>query len=282
MSLILEALKKSEAERQLGRAPGLMTPMSAKRGRRGLSPWWGIGALALMIAAGAAWLVLREAPGKIAEAPPQTAAAPSVIAAAPGDSGAAPESAAPALVDTPPSAPEGPATAPIAANPPQQRVPTPSPALLPSDPEFPSVERESLPVSPTATAAPPTVAPAPLEPREAIAPAETIAPSSPAETAPLPTVDATPAPTPTPAEPEPDLESLPALGELLPAERDALPALKMTMHVYNAAPDKRFVLIDGHRHREGDRLAPSLTLSEIRRDGAVIDFNGRRFLIRRP
>jgi general secretion pathway protein B len=280
MSLILEALKKSEAERQLGRAPGLMTPMSAKRGRRGLSPWWGIGALAVMITAGATWLVSREAPMKIADPPLQPVAAPSVIAAAPTENVIAPEPATPASSDAPPSAPEQSATAPITANPPQEPIPAPSPALMPSDPEFPSVERESLPVSPPATPKPPTVAPAPLEPRKAIAPVEAIASPSPVETAPLPTVDATPAPAATP--PEPELESLPALGELLPVERDALPALKMTMHVYNAEPDKRFVLIDGHRHREGDRLAPSLTLSEIRRDGAVLDFNGRRFLIRRP
>ena len=31
MSLILEALKKSEAERRLGQAPGLMTPMLRRR-----------------------------------------------------------------------------------------------------------------------------------------------------------------------------------------------------------------------------------------------------------
>jgi general secretion pathway protein B len=51
MSLILEALKKSEAERQLGRAPGLTTPMPLfeRRPRR----FWISGVvLALAAAAG--------------------------------------------------------------------------------------------------------------------------------------------------------------------------------------------------------------------------------------
>jgi general secretion pathway protein B len=41
MSLILEALKKSEAERRLGRAPGLSTPMPSFRRRRRNLMWPG-------------------------------------------------------------------------------------------------------------------------------------------------------------------------------------------------------------------------------------------------
>ncbi|MGA9421458.1 MAG: hypothetical protein WBW61_03790, partial [Rhodanobacteraceae bacterium] len=58
MSLILEALKKSEHQRRLGEVPHLGTPISARR-RRG--NWLPI--LAVMIAAAIAlggWLVLRS------------------------------------------------------------------------------------------------------------------------------------------------------------------------------------------------------------------------------
>ena len=68
----------------------------------------------------------------------------------------------------------------------------------------------------------------------------------------------------------------------MPGVRAALPALKLSMHVYTAAPEGRFVLIDGKRHVQGDRIAASLTVAEIRRDGAVLDFDGTRFLVPRP
>src|SRR5688500_14815166 len=63
MSLILDALKKSEAERQLGRAPGLTSPMPLRRGETGeraRSPlryalWLAIVAMAIA----AAWWLAR-------------------------------------------------------------------------------------------------------------------------------------------------------------------------------------------------------------------------------
>jgi general secretion pathway protein B len=75
---------------------------------------------------------------------------------------------------------------------------------------------------------------------------------------------------------------LPTLAELMPAVRGALPVLKLTMHVYSADPAGRFVLIDGKRLVQGDGIGASLTLSEIRRDGAVLDYAGKRFLVPRP
>jgi len=42
------------------------------------------------------------------------------------------------------------------------------------------------------------------------------------------------------------------------------------------------VLIDGRRRSEGDRLGEGLVLEQIRRDGAVLNLQGRRFLLPRP
>ena len=56
MSLILEALKKSEARRRLGEAPDLDTPFAAQRRRRSPLPFI---AAAIVIAAGAGWWLLR-------------------------------------------------------------------------------------------------------------------------------------------------------------------------------------------------------------------------------
>ena len=85
---------------------------------------------------------------------------------------------------------------------------------------------------------------------------------------------------PTPAAEE-TLEHLPRLVDLPPGERDALPPLKLTMHVFAADAAARFVLVDGQRLAQGERLSPTLTLREIRRDGAVFESDGRRFLVPR-
>ncbi|MBB5209587.1 general secretion pathway protein GspB [Chiayiivirga flava] len=249
MSLILEALKKSEAERRLGQVPGLMTPVQRTATRR--RPTWPL-LLALLVllalAAALAWWWLRGAPSA-----PEPAAAPAPSAAAP----------APAARDAAPT-PTTPTT------PARATAPPPQTAELPSDPDFVSTERESRPVP--ANSAPP-VDPAPAASRPA-APA----PAPPVATA--PPVAAPPAPA-IPAVPDEPLDMLPRLVDLSAAERDALPPLKLTMHVYAADPAARFVLIDGQRLREGDRLSRALAVSEIRRDGAVLEFDGRRFLIPR-
>jgi general secretion pathway protein B len=67
MSLILEALKKSEAKRRLGAAPDLGTPFAARRRRSPIVP---VVVAVLAVAALAWWVVRRPAP----EAPVQTAA----------------------------------------------------------------------------------------------------------------------------------------------------------------------------------------------------------------
>lgn len=72
MSLILEALKKSEARRQLGEAPGLGTPFTVARRRRSPLPVIGI---VILAAAGFGWYYLRTKPavvptGEVAAAKP--------------------------------------------------------------------------------------------------------------------------------------------------------------------------------------------------------------------
>ncbi len=55
MSLILEALKKSEAQRRLGVAPDIGTAVTARRRRRSLAPWLLL-AIVLLVLGGAWWL----------------------------------------------------------------------------------------------------------------------------------------------------------------------------------------------------------------------------------
>lgn len=58
--------------------------------------------------------------------------------------------------------------------------------------------------------------------------------------------------------------------------RAEFPALSVDVHVYNADPQRRFVLINGKRYREGDPLAEGPRLAEIVPDGMVVDWRGER------
>ena len=180
---------------------------------------------------------------------------------------------------------------------------SPRTALPPQDPQFRSVERESA-VLPAGAALPPQAVPPAEAPVSVPAPpAATRTTSATAATATTAadaamaspagsTVAGTAAPaladttTDTPAgsagaavQAEP---ALPGLRDLPADARAALPPLNMSMHVYAETPGERFVLIDGRRYSEGMALAPDLLLHEVRRDGVVLEFRGRRFLLPRP
>jgi general secretion pathway protein B len=75
MSLILEALKKSEANRRLGQAPDLGTPFTPAR--HGRNPVWALLVIVLALGAGLWWWFGRATPA------PTPATAVSVVAAAP-------------------------------------------------------------------------------------------------------------------------------------------------------------------------------------------------------
>lgn len=265
MSLILDALKKSEAERRLGQVPGLMTPVQRVTPRRRIAwPAMLLSALVL-VGAGAAvawwWMPPRSARDMTASevhAPAPTPAA--------------------ATVERAPEAAPAPAT-PRTATPSAPRAPSApaTPTELPSDPDFVSTERESLPIAAQTRPSHDTASPPPRS--KPTAPAATTAVPAPPSQASEPVL-----PVPTrvaPAEPDAAQDVLPRLVDLPAEERQALPPLKLSMHVYTAEAASRFVVIDGQRLTEGARMANGLTLTTIRRDGAVFEFNGRRFLVPR-
>lgn len=278
MSLILEALRKSEAERQIGRAPGLLTPMSMTAVQPPRGRWWRVSLLVtlVVIAIALAWWWGRNGQSRAndtnppgvasADAPaPNQASNPTLaVAAAANDEQAAPASAA--TIATPP-----PVTRPL---------PSAGPADFPSDPDFQSTERESLPLPAPVSAPPPiTAAPAPAAPRTAAPVIDAAPTAAPTRMTPSETDLATTAPTTTVLLEVPAATPLSALSQ---TERAGLPPLRLSMHVFNAEPSRRFVMIDGHRRIEGDTLAEQITLTEIRREGALVDIRGRRVLIERP
>ncbi len=68
--------------------------------------------------------------------------------------------------------------------------------------------------------------------------------------------------------------------ELPQGVRDSLPELRITVLVYAESPEDRFLLADGMRLVEKDELQSGLVLEEIRRDGAVFLYRNYRFLVK--
>ena len=222
MSLILEALKKSEAERRRGQSPDLFgAALGTPPPRREVPRVWPLLLLGLILLA-SAWMIWsggsRGEPVPPADAPiPESAPANAASLEAP------------------------PARSPVAPTAPSRPVPTANEARHGRKPTPPDASRSPLP---------PAFVPAPDA-----------------------SADVEPAPPPE--------EALPTLSALEAGSRAALPPLKLSMHVYADDPAKRFAIIDGQRIGEGALLAGGVVES-IRRDGVVININGRRLLLPKP
>ena len=205
MSYILEALKKAQAERELGSAPTIhAAPIHAASVRSAASRkplLLGLGAGALF-AGVVAFAMLRPS------VPP--APQPRVVAAAP------------------------PAPAPVAA--PPAPVPVPKP--------------------PAVAVKPPPPKPQP-KPEAAPGPAHYPAPAAP---------------------PEPVVEdTTPPLSQLPEAIQREVPQIAVGGYIYSANPADRLLLIDKVLRREGEEVAPGLTLEKLLPKAAVMNYRGYRY-----
>jgi general secretion pathway protein B len=263
MSFILDALKKSELERQRQSIPGLMdSPAAAARPR---FPLWAVALVALLginlvvlvmvLTRGAApaWLGGRavdvpEAARHATAPAASTSASPSASTSAPPPATwSAPSSAPPsALTSGPPSTSPPAAAAPAGASPADHFSP------LDAAPVY-------APEIPTEDARPP-------------APAGDIAPRHAART---------PDPVLTQDDDEPNNGVLPSISEINLAGDQALPDLHLDVHVYATKPTERFVYINMRKYREGATLAEGPRVERIRRDGVVLSYRGLRFVLPR-
>lgn len=77
-------------------------------------------------------------------------------------------------------------------------------------------------------------------------------------------------------------EAPPAAIENVPAQgASGLPELSVDLHIYAADPAKRAVFINGRRYVQGARIKEGPMVEEITREGAVLSYHGRRFLLPR-
>jgi len=62
--------------------------------------------------------------------------------------------------------------------------------------------------------------------------------------------------------------------------REGLPDLRISVLVYAELPENRFVLVNGERLLEGQETADGLLLEEIRRDRAIFNYRNYRFYLK--
>lgn len=288
MSILLDALKKSEQQRQLGKTPTIHSPGEETVADGGAGrPWIALGLMALATVAMAwvGWQQLREPPGLEPAEPALAAELPADASPAAAAESAVPESsAAPEGAST--GTPAGSPAEPVVARRPQLVRQAPRTPVESFAPDTDKLENES--------AMPPDeVAQSDSQPSEVSrsvrdyeAPAPEAGDSVPA---PAPASDARVADAreperaggsqPAAAAEEPGASRPISYWELPQGVRDSLPELRITVLVYAERPEDRFVLIAGQRVVEKEQLGEGVVLEEIRRDGAVFEYRKYRFLV---
>ena len=74
-------------------------------------------------------------------------------------------------------------------------------------------------------------------------------------------------------------EGVPLYQEAAAAPGTHIPPLRLDLHVYAERPQDRFVMINMRKLHEGDTLPEGVRVETITNDGAVLSFNGSRFLL---
>jgi len=259
MSFILDALKKSESDRQRQSGPALFEVKVAPPRTR--LPLWALAIAALLVVnlAIVMWMVMRHPVRAAAEE-----AAPGAVTAA---AVSAPAATAPA-----PSVPAAPATtsAPVAPDAAALASPTAVATRVPA-------AGGGVPAAPPSSGATETAA--------ATAPAAQRGGS------------VTAADESNPDDYAPAQEHAAAglanhvkrgTAEGVPLYQDAsatpgtqIPPLRLDLHVFAMRPQDRFVMINMHKVHEGDTLPEGVHVDSITPDGAILSYNGSRFLLPR-
>ena len=82
--------------------------------------------------------------------------------------------------------------------------------------------------------------------------------------------------------PTTDSGNLPTAWRDLPlSQRKDLPHPRLDVHVYDADPRRRFVMIEVQKYREGDVLPDGSELERIHVDGIILVSRGQRYSLPR-
>jgi len=241
MSYILEALKKSEQQRELGRVPGI-TSVHENTAKSVSGKWlWLIVAILLL---NAGLLVLLLWPDS--EPEPVTTSAPirEPVQLRRDRPAVAPLVSQPPVLENPaPRAPQAARIAPLPAAPaaaPVKTETTAKPVL-----QEPAMAAAVLPAQPQAEQ------PQVEQPQ--------------AEQPPRPAVKA-------------DAPALPVWPQIPTHLFQQLSGnLRLDVHVFSDQPQKSFVLINMRKYRQGEKLQEGPQLDEITAEGVILSFSGQRF-----
>lgn len=265
MSFILDALRKSEHERERSALPGISDAPIVKPPPSKL-PWILGGVGLLLVLNVIVLLVVLLRPAKT-EAPTDAADARAPAASpAPGSStvpaGATTGATVPEMQGIPGALPV-PATAARDVRPLTAEADGADAAAEPLD--VPPIERDPTLYE---DAAPAVIAP-PRTPRPAVVRAAEPPVDAPARELPR-------------AAPPARTTGVPSIDDLAPQATAGLPQLSINLHVYSSEPAQRFVMLNGRRYVDGAQLQEGPTLERITPDGVILNHRGLRFLLPRP
>lgn len=287
MSYILEALKKSQQERELGQVPTLdATGLFVEDREPVETHHWalfavGLAALAVVIALYAAFrgtqpgpvvpMTTLETPG-VEPAPVFHPAAPQALEPDP----VAADTASRPLVEPPPPKSPQPRPTPPESSP----VGRAAPPSRPVDPDVDSdwerdllrqleAEQAAMNAAREILMEPPRTGPVPDDLVQDI---ETFKQQLRREQGMPP-----PASRRAPVE----IRGDPTRLKLTPQQQAALPGYLMTVHVYDPDVAKRFVVINALRYREGEETREGLRVERILQEGAVLSYLGNPFYVPR-
>jgi general secretion pathway protein B len=246
MSLILDALKKSEAQRQRGQIPTLATPSMRPSGvyeEKSASKkwlWLSIVLIALMLGMAGMWW--KQTQKTMAPLPTPTAVMPAAVT--------------PTAVT-----PTAPITTSSTVTFPDKKI-----AEKKDAPSTKKVDADAASVKPAAETAP-------SDSKKTAAPANTTAFTDPPKQANNET--------PTSSSPVIETSFAPYLSTMASDLRRQLPAMKLSMHVYTNEPSKRFAIIDGQRVNEGSSIGNAI-VERINTEGVIVSVQGQSYLVPRP
>lgn len=288
MSFILEALKKSEKNRQENSVPTLETlHEKAEQQPRKRALWPLLLMMVLIVNAGVLlWLfgpwqsdeqtvVVEQPTAAITPAPtvasiaaPQATAVRAADVAVATTQAVAPQAAKPKAI-TVTAAVEAPVVV-------QQNVAAPITPVSPVAPIAPAAPVVTTPPVVSVAPQPAPVAPITIEPVKP-QPLPTVdAPTPPAPVA----VAAQPVAAPEPITLKPVEPSAMAIGDLPINIQNQLPRLHMSVHAYNGNANS-LIRLNNKIMREGSLLDSRYRLEEITTDGAIFSYQGYRFLVPR-
>lgn len=75
------------------------------------------------------------------------------------------------------------------------------------------------------------------------------------------------------------LQSVPLYQQLPEDVRNALPALKISLLAYSMPPSGRFIYLNSRKYGEGDLVDGKVKVHRITRGGAILEYQGQRFLL---